>query len=78
MELPKNTSMNEHAIKRIKEKQLPYELIYTFSPVKLKTLKAYIKTHLKTAFIHPFRSPLDALILFDKKPDGSLYLCVNY
>ncbi len=78
MELPENTGMNKHAIELIEEKQPPYGPIYAFSPVELETLKAYIETHLKTGFIRPFKSPAGAPILFDKKPDGSLRLCVNY
>ena len=41
-------------------------------------MKTYIETHLKTGFIRPSKSPAGAPILFDKKPDGSLRLCVNY
>ena len=44
----------------------------------LETLKAYIETHLKTGFIQLFKSHTGVLILFDKKPDGSLRLYVNY
>ena len=29
-------------------------------------------------FIKPFKSPVGAPILFDRKSDGSLWLCVNY
>ncbi len=78
MELPENTGMNEHAIELIEGKQPLYGPIYVLSPVELKTLKAYIKTHLKTGFIQPSKSPAEAPILFDKKPDGSLRLCVDY
>ncbi len=46
--------------------------------MELETLKTYIETHLKTGFIRPSKSPADAPILFDKKPDGSLRLCVDY
>ena len=46
--------------------------------MELETLKTYIEIHLKTGFIRPFKSPVDAPILFNKKPDGSLRLCVNY
>ncbi len=46
--------------------------------MKLETLKAYIETHLKTGFIQPSKSPAGAPILFDKKLDGSLCLCVDY
>lgn len=45
---------------------------------KLEVLKAYIETHLKTGFIRPSKSPAGAPILFDKKPDGSHRLCVDY
>lgn len=78
MELPENTGINEHAIELINRKQLPYKPIFTLSPIKLETLKAYIETHLKTRFIQLFKSPVNAPILFDKKSDGSLYLCINY
>ncbi len=78
MELLENTGMNEHAIELIEGKQPSYKPIYALSSVELETLKAYIETHLKTGFIWPFKSPAGALILFDKKPDSSLHLCVNY
>ncbi len=51
MELPKNTDMNEHAIKLIEGKQPPYGPLYALNLVELETLKTYIKTHLKTGFI---------------------------
>ncbi len=78
MELPENTRMNEHAIELVEEKQPPYRPIYALSPVELETLKIYIKTHLKTGFIQPSKSPARAPILFDKKLDGSLRLFVDY
>ena len=78
MELPENTGINEHAIELIEDKQPPYGPIYSLGPVELETLKAYIETHLKTGFIRPSKSPAGASILFDKKPDGSLRLCVDY
>ncbi len=46
--------------------------------MELETLKTYIETNLKTGFIRPSKSPAEAPILFDKKSDGSLYLCVDY
>ncbi len=78
IELPKNTGMNEHIIELIEGKQPPYEPIYTLSLVELETLKTYNKTYLETRFIRPSKSPAGALILFNKKLDGSLRLCVNY
>ena len=78
MELPENTSIIEYAIDFVGGKQPPYGPIYSLSPIRLETQKTYIKTHLKTGFICPSKSPADAPILFDKKPDRSLCLCVNY
>ena len=69
--LSERTDLNEHAIKLEGNKQLSYRPIYSLGPVKLKIFKAYIETHLKTGFIRPSKSPAGALILFDKKLDGS-------
>ena len=78
MELPKNTGINEHAIELVEGKQAPYGPIYSLSPVEVEMLKAYIEIHLKTGFVRPFKSPAVDPILFDKKPDGNLCLCVDY
>ena len=78
MKLSENTSINEHAIELIEGKQQPYGPIYSLSPVDLDILKTYIECHLKTGFIRPSKSPVGAPIFFDKKPDGSLLLCVDY
>ena len=72
------TELNEYVINLEDGKQPSYWPIYSLSLVELETLKTYIKTHLKTGFIQLFKSPAGALILFNKKPDGSLRLCVNY
>ncbi len=41
-------------------------------------MKAYIKYNLASGFIRSSKSLAGALILFDKKPDGSLRLCMDY
>ncbi len=46
--------------------------------MELKTLKAYIKNNLANIFIKPSKSLAGAPIFFDKKPDGSLRLYVDY
>ena len=78
IELPENTGINKYAIKLIEGKQPPYWPIYSLGPVELETLKAYIEIHLKTRFIRPSKSLSGLPILFDKKPDGSLRLYVDY
>ena len=46
--------------------------------MELETLKTYIETNLANGFIQPLKSPAGALILFVRKPNGSLRLCINY
>ena len=77
-ELPEHTGINDHAIELVDDRQPPYGPIYSLGPVELETLKTYIETNLKNGFIKPFKSPVRAPILFDKKLDGSLQLCVDY
>ena len=77
-ELPEHTGIINHAIELVDGQQPPYEPIYSLGPVELETLKAYIETNLANGFIRPFKSPAGAPILFDRKTDGSLRLCVDY
>ena len=77
-ELPENTGINEHAIELEEGKQPPFGPIYSLGPIELETLKTYIETNLANGFIRPSKSPAGAPILFDRKPDGSLRLCVDY
>ena len=70
---------HDHAIDLIDEsKPPPYGPIYNLSDTELAVLREYIDLHLKTGFIRPSKSPSGAPILFAKKPDGSLRLCVDY
>ena len=46
--------------------------------MELETLKTYIKTHFKIEFIWSSKSLAGAPILFDKKPDRSFRLYINY
>ena len=75
--LLEHTGINDHAIELVDDWQPLYNPIYSLGPMGLETLKAYIKNNLVNGFIRPSKSPVGALILFDK-PDGSLRLCVDY
>ena len=77
-ELPEHTGINDHNIELVDGQQQPYGPIYSLGPVKLETLKTYIKTNLANGIIRPSKSPAGAPILFDRKSDGSLRLCVDY
>ena len=77
-ELPGNTGMNEHAIELEEGKQPLFGPIYSLGPVEFETLKTYIETNLTNGFIRPSKFLVEAPILFDRKPDRSFYLCVDY
>ena len=76
--LPENTGMNEHTIKLEEGKQPLFGPIYSLGPIELETLKIYIETNLANGFIQPSKSLAEAPILFDRKPDGSFCLCMDY
>jgi len=51
---------------------------YQMSPKELEALKAHIDELLRLGFIRPSSSPWSSPVLFVKKKDGSLRLCVDY
>jgi len=48
------------------------------SELELKVLHDYIDDMLQKGFIRPSESPAGAPVMFAKKKDGSLRLCVDY
>ena len=55
-----------------------FSLLYNLLEYELGVFKNYLNKNLKSEFITWFKSPAGALILFIKKKDSSLRLCVNY
>ena len=78
VKLSKHMRINNYAIKLVDDWQLPYSLIYSLGPVELEILKTYIKNNLVNNFIRPFKFFVGVVIFFDKKPNKSLKLCVDY
>ncbi len=78
IKLLEHTRINNHAIELVDDWHPSYGLIYSLGPVELEILKTYIKKNLVNCFIRPFKSPTRISIVFDKKPDNSLRLCVDY
>ncbi len=76
--LLEHTGINDHGIELVDDWQPLYSPINNLGPMELETLKAYIQNNLAQNFIHPFKSSAEASILFNKKSDGSLRLCVDY
>lgn len=56
----------------------PFGPLYNLSANELEVLKGYIDENLKKGFITRSTSPAGAPILFVKKKDGGLRLCVDY
>jgi len=53
-------------------------LIYSLSASEQEALKKFIEENLNTGFIQPTSSPHGAPVLFVKKKDGSLRLCIDF
>ena len=56
----------------------PFGPIYSLSQEELVALHKFIDENLATGFICPSRSPCGAPVLFIRKKDGSLRLCIDF
>lgn len=61
-----------------KDAQPPFGPIYSLSQNELAALRDYLDENLAKNFIQHSKSPAGAPILFVKKKDGSLRMCVDY
>ncbi len=78
VELLKHMRINNHNIKLVDNWELPYGLIYSFGPMKLEIMKAFIENNLANDFIRSSKSSAKVLIFFNKKLNSSLRLCMDY
>src|SRR5260221_8812325 len=63
----------------VKEGAKPiHEPIYSLSPPELMALWEFLYEHTRSGFICPSKSPWGSPILFIKKKDGSLHLCMDF
>src|SRR5258705_6419715 len=53
-------------------------LIYSLSPPELTALREFLEENVRNGFIHPSKSPWGSPVLFVKKKDGSLHLCIDF
>ena len=51
---------------------------YRMAPIELKELKSQLQELLDKGFMQPSVSPWGAPILFLKKKDGTLWMCIDY
>lgn len=68
----------DHHIPLEEGKQPPWGPVYSLSETELGSLREYLDENLQKGFIRPSESPAGAPILFVKKKDGTLRLCVDY
>src|SRR5260221_3957035 len=52
--------------------------IYSLSPPALAALQEFLEEHTRSRFIHPSKSPWGSPVLFVKKKDGSICLCIDF
>ena len=70
--------INNLTIELVNNQEFFYSPIYSLNLVEWETLKIYIENNLGNSFIKPFKSPVEALIFFNKTPNRSLKLRINY
>jgi hypothetical protein len=58
--------------------QPPFGPIYNLSQNELVALREYLHENFVKNFIRYFKSPISAPILFVKKKDGSLRMCIDH
>ena len=56
----------------------PIKAPYRMAPFELEELKRQLKELLDAGYIQPSKAPYGVSILFQKKKDGSLRLCIDY
>ena len=75
--LPQHTQ-HDLAIETEDNKVPPFGPTYDHSRLELEVLREYIDEMLAKGFIVPSKSPLGAPVLFTKKSDGGLRMCVDF
>jgi hypothetical protein len=69
---------HDYVIEILSNREFFFDFIYNLSAIKLKSLKNYIDEYMKKNFIIESMSFAKIFILFVKKTNDKLSLCVNY
>ncbi|KAL0545732.1 hypothetical protein IC582_015623 [Cucumis melo] len=70
--------MIDHEIELVPEAKSPAKNAYRMAPPELAELRKQLDELLNAGFIRPEKAPYGAPVLFQKKKDGSLRLCIDY
>ena len=76
-ELPPQRNIDHH-IRLTPDSSPPWRPIYQMSPVELEAMCKELDKLLANRSIEPSVSPYGAPVLFIKKKDGELWMCINY
>src|SRR5260370_29210403 len=58
--------------------KLFHGLIYSLLPLELTALREFLEENIRNGFIRPSKSRRGSLVLFIKKKEGSLHLCIDF
>nr|CAD1835554.1 unnamed protein product [Ananas comosus var. bracteatus] len=68
----------DHAIELEPGAKPPAKAPYRMAPPELEELQRQLKDLIDAGFIRPSKAPYGAPVLFQRKSDGSLRLCIDY
>ena len=68
----------DREIELLPETQAISKATYRIAPIELQELKKQLQELPNKAFIRPSHSPRGAPMLFIKKKDGTMRMCINY
>ena len=68
----------EHTIPILPGKEPPHRAPYRLTPDELQELQSQLKSYLDKGFIRPSASPYGAPVLFARKKEGTLRMCIDY
>ena len=68
----------DHRIELVPNAQPPARAPYKMSPPELKELRKQLKESVDAGYVRPSKAPYGASVLFQKKHDGLLMLCIDY
>eukprot|EP00257_Ricinus_communis_P017580 XP_015576051.1 uncharacterized protein K02A2.6-like [Ricinus communis] len=80
-ELPKKLPPKrevDHKIELVEGASPPAAVPYRMAPPELEELRRQLKELLDAGYIKPSKAPYGAPVLFQKKHDGSLRMCIDY
>jgi hypothetical protein len=75
---PPNRGAHTHKISTDPQAKPPISALRRYSPAEREEMQKQITALLEKGFIKPSASPYGAAVLFAKKKDGSLRMCVDY